>query len=139
MMTKKEVLEFAAENRACSLATVEGNRPHVRKILLYQADENGIIFVTGRQKALHAQLQANPAVEMCFYNADENRQVRIEGTVEMLDDLELKKQVVEDFSFLRTWIEKEGYEVLIVYRLKDAKATTWTMDNNFDPKAYIQL
>ena len=34
--------------------------------------------------------QANPAVELCFYNADEHRQVRIEGTVEMLDDLELK-------------------------------------------------
>jgi len=84
-------------------------------------------------------LQANPAVEMCFYNAEEDRQVRIEGTVEMLDDLDLKKQVVEDFSFLKPWIEKEGYEVLIVYRLKDAKATTWTMDNNFDPKQYIQL
>ena len=138
-MTKEEVLEFAAKNRACSLATVEGNLPRVRMIMLYRADENGIIFVTGRQKALHSQLQANPAVEMCLHNAEEGRQMRIEGTAEMLDDLELKKQVVEDFSFLKPWIEKEGYKVLICYRLKNAKATIWTMETNFEPKQYVQL
>ncbi|MFC1636645.1 pyridoxamine 5'-phosphate oxidase family protein [Planctomycetota bacterium] len=138
-MTKEEVLQFATKNPACSLATVEGNLPRVRMIMLYRADENGIIFVTGRQKALHAQLQANPAVEMCLHNAEEGRQVRIQGTAEILDDLELKKQVVEDFSFLKAWIEREGYEVLICYRLKDAKATTWTMETNFEPKAYIEL
>ena len=138
-MTKEEALEFAAKNRACSLATVDGNLPRVRTIMLYRADENGIIFCTGRQKALHAQLQANPAVELCLYNAEEGRQMRIEGAAEILDDLELKKQVVEDFSFLKPWIEKEGYEVLICYCLKNAKATTWTMETNFEPKAYIEL
>jgi uncharacterized pyridoxamine 5'-phosphate oxidase family protein len=138
-MTKEEVLEFASKNRSCSLATVEGNLPRVRMIMLYRVDENGIIFCTGRQKALHAQLQANPAVELCLHNVEEGRQMRIEGTVEMLDDLELKKQVVEDFSFLKPWIDKEGYEVLICYRLKNAKATTWTMETNFEPKTYIQL
>jgi uncharacterized pyridoxamine 5'-phosphate oxidase family protein len=138
-MTKEDVLQFATKNPACSLATVEGNLPRVRMIILYRADENGIIFCTGRQKALYAQLQANPAVEMCLHNAEEGRQVRIEGAVEMLDDIELKKQVVEDFAFLKPWIEKEGYEVLICYRLKNAKATTWTMETNFERKTYIEL
>jgi len=138
-MTKKEVLEFAVKNPACSLATVDRNLPRVRTIMLYRADENGIIFCTGRQKALHAQLQANPAVEICLYNNEDGRQVRIEGIAEVLDDLELKKQVVEDFSFLKPWIEREGYEALICYRLKDAQATTWTMETNFEPKTYIEL
>ena len=138
-MTKEEVLEFAAKNPVCSLATVDGNLPRVRMLMLYRADENGIIFCTGRQKALYAQLQANPAVEMCLHNAEEGRQVRIEGTVEILDDLDLKKQIVEDFAFLKPWIEREGYEVLICYRVNDAKATTWTMETNFEPKTYIQL
>ena len=138
-MSPEEVLQFATKNPACSLATVEGHLPRVRTIMLYRADENGVIFCTGRQKALHAQLQANPAVEICLYNAEEGRQIRIEGAAEMLDDLALKKQVVEDFAFLKPWIEREGYEVLICYRLKDAKATTWTMETNFEPKAYIQL
>jgi uncharacterized pyridoxamine 5'-phosphate oxidase family protein len=138
-MTKEEVLEFATKNPVCSLATIEGTQPRVRMIMLYQADENGIIFCTGRQKALHAQLQTNPAMEMCFYNEGEGRMVRIEGTAEMLDDVELKKKVVEKFAFLKPWVESQGYEVMVCYGLKNAKATTWTMETNFEPKKYIQL
>jgi len=138
-MTKKEVLEFAAKNPVCSLATIEGNKPRVRIIMLYEADKNGIIFCTGRQKALNAQLEANPAAEMCFYNAEEGRMVRIEGKAEMLDDLKLKKKVVEKFTFLKPLVESQGYEVMVCYRLDKAKATTWTMETNFEPKKYIEL
>jgi len=138
-MTKEEILEFATKNPICSLATIEGTLPRVRMIMLYRAGENGIIFCTGRQKALHAQLQANPAVEMCFYNPDEGRQVRIEGKVDMLDDLELKKEVVDKFTFLKPWVESQGYGVMVCYHLKNAKATTWTMETAFAPKQYIQL
>jgi pyridoxamine 5'-phosphate oxidase len=138
-MTKEEILEFAAKNPVCSIATINGNRPRVRMIMLYQADENGIIFCTGRQKDLNAQLQANPAAEMCFYNADEGRMVRIEGSVESLDDLELKMKIVEKFTFLKPVVESQGYEVMVCYRLDNAKATTWTMETNFEPKKYIEL
>ena len=138
-MTKEEILEFATKNPVCSLATIDGNQPRVRTIMLYKADENGIIFCTGRDKAVHKQLQANPAAELCFYNAEQGLQVRIEGAVEMLDDLELKKKVVEAFTFLKPWVESQGYEVMICYRLKNARAVTWTMETNFEPKQYIQL
>ncbi len=138
-MTKEEILEFAIKNPVCSLATIDGNQPRVRTIMLYKADENGIIFCTGRDKAVHKQLQANPATELCFYNAEQGLQVRIEGAVEMLDDLELKKKVVEAFTFLKPWVESQGYEVMICYRLNNARALTWTMETNFEPKQYIQL
>ena len=138
-MTKEEVIEFAAKNPVCSLATIDGSRPRVRMIMLYQADENGIIFCTGRQKDLNKQLQANPAAEMCFYNADEGRMVRIEGSVMSLDDLELKKKVVEKFTFLKPVVESMGYDVMVCYRLDSAKATTWTMETNLEPKQYIDL
>jgi len=138
-MTKKEVLEFAMKNPVFGLATTDGGRPRVRMMMLCRADEDGIIFITGRDKDVNRQLQANPAVEICFYNAGENRQVRIEGSVEMLDDLELKKQIVEDFPFLKPWVESQGYEVMAPYRLQNGKAITWTMETNFEPKQYIQL
>lgn len=138
-MTKEEILEFVTKNPVCSLATIDGNQPRVRTIMLYKADENGIIFCTGRDKAVHKQLQANPAAELCFYNAEQGLQVRIEGTVEMLEDLELKKNIVEAFPFLKPWVESQGYEVMICYRLKNGRAITWTMETNFEPKQYIQL
>jgi len=138
-MTKEEIFEFVRKNPVFSLATSEENRPHVRCIMLYRADENGIIFNTGENKDVHRQLSANPQVELCFYNPEENRQVRIEGTVEVLEDLELKKQVVKDYPFLKEWVDREGYDVLIVYCLKSGRAVTWTMETNFKPKEYIQL
>jgi uncharacterized pyridoxamine 5'-phosphate oxidase family protein len=138
-MTKEEILEFATKNPVCSLATIDGNQPRVRTIMLYKADENGIIFCTGRDKAMNKQLQTNPAIELCLYNAGQGLQVRIEGTIEMLDDLELKKKVVEAFTFLKPWVESQGYEVMICYRLNNARAVTWTMETNFEPKQYIQL
>jgi len=138
-MTKKEILEFATKNPVCSLATIDSKQPRVRTIMLYKADEDGIIFCTGRDKAMNKQMQANPAVELCFYNAEQGLQVRIEGAVEMLDDLELKKKIVEAFAFLKPWVESQGYEVMICYRLNNARAVTWTMETNFEPKKYIQL
>jgi uncharacterized pyridoxamine 5'-phosphate oxidase family protein len=138
-MTKEEILEFITKNPVFSLATTEGNQPHVRIIMLYRADEGGIIFCTGRDKDVNKQLTKNSAVEMCFYNSDEGRQVRIEGTVEMVDDLELKMQIVEQFTFLKPWVESEGYEILIPFCLKNGKAVVWTMETNLEPKKYIQL
>jgi len=138
-MKKEEIFEFIRKNPVFALATTEDNKPHVRNMMLYRADENGIIFNTGENKDVHRQLQANPQVELCFYSPDQQLQIRIEGTVEVLEDIELKKQVVEDFPFLKEWVDRKGYEVLIVYCLKNGKATTWTMETNFQPKEYIQL
>ncbi len=138
-MTKEEVFEFVGKNPVFGLATADDNKPHVRMMMLYRADENGIIFNTGENKDVHKQLLANPQVEMCFYSAEEQRQVRIGGTVEVLEDLELKKQVVKDYPFLKEWVDREGYDVLIVYCLKSGRATVWTMETNFQPKEYVQL
>ncbi len=138
-MTKEEVFEFIRKNPVFSLGTADDNKPHVRMMMLYRADEDGIIFNTGENKDVHRQLSANPQVEMCFYSVEEQRQVRIEGTVEVLEDLELKKQVVKDYPFLKEWVDREGYDVLIVYCLRNGRATVWTMETNFKPKEYIHL
>jgi len=138
-MTKEEVLEFITKNPVFSLATVDGSQPRTRMIMLYRADENGIIFSTGREKDVNKQLQADPAVEMCFFDSEQNCQVRIDGAAKVVDDLELKKQIVEDFPFLKPWVEAQGYEVLITYNVQNAKATTWTMETNELPKEYVQL
>jgi pyridoxamine 5'-phosphate oxidase len=90
-MTKEEVLEFITKNPVFSLATIDGNQPRTRMIMMYRADKSGIIFSTGRDKDVNKQLQVNPAVELCFFGSEQNCQVRVEGTAEAVDDLELKK------------------------------------------------
>ena len=99
-MNKSEILEFLNANTACFLATVEGDKPHVRAMGMFRADENGIIIETGTFKDVYKQMVANPNVELCFYNAKDGIQVRVSGAVEAVDDIELKKEIVAQRPFL---------------------------------------
>lgn len=140
-MNKNEILDFLNANPVFHLATVEGNKPHVRGLLLYRADESGIVFHTGTTKDLHRQLTANPNVEMSFNNGkiQDLIQIRVSGKVELVDDLELKKEIVRKRDFMKPWIERDGYGLLAVYRMKKGIATVWTMQNNFAPKEFVEL
>lgn len=138
-MEKKEILAFMNANFVFHLATVEGNKPHVRGMLLYRADEKGIIFHTGKTKNLHRQLAENPQVELCFSNDQKDIQIRVSGTVELVEDIELKREIVQNREFLKPWVEQAGYDPLAVYRMKNGVATTWTMATNLAPKTYIEL
>jgi len=138
-MDKKDIFELATANPVFHLATVEGDKPHVRGMLMYSADENGIVFHTGKTKDLRMQLDANPHVEMCFYSPEKNIQVRISGTVELDENLALKNNIVADRPFLKPWVEKDSYDMLSVYRLKEGRATIWTMETNFASKDYIRI
>ena len=138
-MTKSEILALINANPACHLATVEGDAPHVRGILLYSADEKGLVFHTGKTKDLHRQLTMNPKVEFSFNDYQKGIQVRVSGSVELVDDIALKKEIVAKRDFLRPWVEQQGWDMLVVYRLRKGRATTWTMQTNFDPKTYVDL
>jgi pyridoxamine 5'-phosphate oxidase len=138
-MTKSEILALINANPACHLATAEGDVPHVRGILLYRADENGLVFHTGNTKDLYRQLIRNPKVEFCFNDYQKGIQVRVSGSVELVDDMGLKKEIVGKRDFLKPWVEQQGWDMLVVYRLRKGRATTWTMQTNFDPKTYVDL
>ena len=140
-MNKDEILDFLNANPVFHLATVEGHKPHVRGMLLYRADENGIIFHTGKMKDVHRQLTEDPNVELSFNNGNfENLiQVRISGAAELVEDLDLKKEIVQEREFLKPWVEQNGYGPLAVYRIKKGVATVWTMKTNFEPKKFIEI
>jgi pyridoxamine 5'-phosphate oxidase len=137
-MDKAEVLAFLNANPSCHLATVEGNKPHVRGMLVCKADENGIIIETGTFKDVYKQLLANPNVELCFNNYQQGIQVRVSGAVEPVDDVELKDEIIAQRPFLKQRVEEGGYEAMAVYRLKGV-AHVWTLPTNLAPKSYIQL
>ena len=140
-MTKQEILAFLNANPLCHLATVEGDKPHVRGMMMYRADENGILFHTGKMKDLHKQLIKNPNAELCFGNGSltDFVQIRVSGVLELVEDLELKKEIVSKREFLKPFVEKAGYAPLAVYCMKNGKAVVWTMADNFAPKEYVAL
>jgi pyridoxamine 5'-phosphate oxidase len=138
-MNKSEVLAFLNANRTSHLATLEGDRPHVRAMGIHKADEDGIILQAYTTKDVHKQLVKNPNAELCFNNFKDGIQIRVSGTVEFVEDRALKDEVIAKRPFLKPLVEKEGYDIVTVYRLRKGLATVWTREADFTPKTYIKL
>lgn len=138
-MDRNDVMEFVGKNMVFTLATCAGNSPKVRNMATSKVEDRGIIFCTGKEKDVYRELSANPNVELCYYSADEEKQVRIAGQVQELEELDLKKDIVDRFPFLKPWIDAAGYESMAVYLVVNAKACMWSMQTNNDPKTFIDL
>ena len=136
-MNKSDILVFINSNRSCYLATVEGNKPHVRAMGIHQADEDGIIIQSCVLKDVHKQLCDNQNVELCFLK--EGVQIRVNGTVEFVDDTKFRDEVIAKRPRLNEIIEKHGNEVITLYRLRHGLATVWTHETDLDPKTYVEL
>jgi len=127
------------ENPVLHLATVDGDQPRVRGMLLFRADEEGIIFHTASTKDVFAQIQKNPKVELCFQG--NGSQIRVTGVLELIEDVALREEIYNHptRTFLQAWKENGIDDLLQVFILKNGTAVEWTMDKNFDEKKYIEL
>ena len=146
VLQKDQIFEVINKNPVLFLATVEGVEPRVRGMLLYKADESGIIFHTGPHKDVYHQIVENPNVQMCFYDAAQNIQIRVRGALEKLDDNALKDEIANHptRAFMQNWkancaTKDDFYKMFSVFRLKNGKANIWTFQTNFTPKEDIQL
>lgn len=117
-MNYETCIKFANENPVSFLASIDDNgQPHVRGFLMWYADKTGFYFHTGTMKTVYKQLRANPKVEICFFNNKQQGGVmmRLTGEVEFINDLNLKKKLLEDRQFLKAWgFTVESPELVII-------------------------
>jgi len=74
---------------AMTLATATGGGvPSARMVLLKGADEDGFVFYTGYGSRKSEELEQNPRAALVFYWRPLGRQVRVEGSVERVSELE---------------------------------------------------
>jgi len=74
---------------AMTLATTTPDgRPSARAVLLKGLDQRGFVFYTNLESRKSKELFANPHAALCFLWKSLDRQVRIEGVVEMVGDEE---------------------------------------------------
>jgi pyridoxamine 5'-phosphate oxidase len=72
---------------AMTLATVDsGGRPSARMVLLRGVDARGLVFYTNRESAKAGDLARNPRAALVLYWQPLERQVRVEGAVELVGD-----------------------------------------------------
>ena len=144
-MTKEQIFEIinGMQSPVMNVATSENGQPHTRVILLYKADEDGIVFHTSKIKSLCQQLLDNPKAEVCFLSG--KYQIRVEGEFELVDDDNYKREIINHPSraFMKGWIKEQGEDAVLdflrVFRMKHGKSHVWTFDDNFKPKEYIIL
>lgn len=138
-MEKKEMYQLMNENPVMHLATMDGDQPRVRGMLLFRADEDGIIFHTASTKDVFAQIQKNPKVEMCFQG--KGVQLRVTGTLELVEDEALREEIFNHPTrkFLQAWKEQGIDGMLQVFRMRHGSAVTWMMESNFDKKNPVTL
>lgn len=69
------------------LATADAEgRPSARALLMKDMTADGLVFFTNRASRKGDQMSANPHAAACFVWLDIHRQVRVEGSVELLSD-----------------------------------------------------
>jgi pyridoxamine 5'-phosphate oxidase len=76
-----------ADQVALATASPQG-APSVRMVLLKAADERGFVFHSSYEGRKARELAENPRAALLFYWREPGRQVRVEGTVELIDTTE---------------------------------------------------
>ena len=99
------------EPEAAALATASPDgRPAVRIVLIRGIDERGISWYTNRESRKGRELAANPRAAVAFHWASLERQVRLEGPVELLDDEESDAYFAgrPHMSRIGAWASRQG-------------------------------
>ncbi len=76
------------EPSAMTVATVDADGPDARMLLLKGVDERGFVFFTNLESPKARALLRDPRTALCFYWMSLDRQVRVRGRAEVVNDEE---------------------------------------------------
>ncbi len=130
-----EILLFANQNPSCWLATSEDDKPHVRGMLMWFADETGFYYHTAKAKRLSSQIEKNPNVEAAFIrNATDPvkfETLHISGVAEEVKDDELVQRLKQERAWLWSNIVNSGVDTeVVIFRITKGTAYIWNMSWN---------
>jgi pyridoxamine 5'-phosphate oxidase len=126
-LTKAEASEPNDPN-AMALATVDGEGlPDVRMVLLKGFDERGFVFFTNFESAKGRELAAHPKAALCLHWKSLRRQVRVRGSVAVVDPAEADAYFATRSrgSRIGAWASKQSRPLESRFALEKAVAS-WT-------------
>ena len=133
-MTRDEVLAFVKANPVAFMATVERGKPRVRAMQTALVGPEGLTFCTGVQKDVYQQLVASGSVELAYWDAKNDVQVRVRGEMERVADATVTKRILDEvFTFLKPVVAQYGYEIFSSFRLAKGTSIVWRMAQSGAP------
>ncbi|MCZ6793577.1 MAG: pyridoxamine 5'-phosphate oxidase family protein [Planctomycetota bacterium] len=105
-----------------NLATIgaDGKTPRVRPVCAFLQDDFSILVPSHRATRKIEEIERNPRVEICFVDA-EHWQVRVAGVAQVVDDLAVKKRLMETTLDPKLWRgffpDGEQDERFVLYRI----------------------
>jgi pyridoxamine 5'-phosphate oxidase len=140
-MELNEILKFVNENPISFFATLDGDQPKVRALQLFSADKTGLYYSMDDSKEVYKQLKVNPKVEVCFLDTKSKigDMVRVMGKVEFVQDMEMKRKVIEARPFLKQMgitAESPGF---LIMKVAKCQAQHWNRAKMMEAKKYIKF
>jgi uncharacterized pyridoxamine 5'-phosphate oxidase family protein len=135
-MSLLDCVTFANKIKNCAMATVEDNKPRVRMLGLWFADQSGFYFQAWDFKEIYHQLRGNPSVEICFHSqnkADDFSMLRVRGEVEFVNKRSLKERLWTDRPFLKDLgAEGPNDSRIVIFRIAHGEASFWPVKKEGD-------
>jgi pyridoxamine 5'-phosphate oxidase len=142
-MSFEDCIQFMERNVTCFLATVEGEKPHVRPMTVWLADNSGIYFYTSTVKPLASQLLKNTNVEVAFHqpgiSSDPGKVLRIAGSIQTVEHMDIRKKLWDKFPWLNEIGAPADATTIMVFRIPSGWFNFWTWENNVSPGPWVQF
>lgn len=121
----KEVLDFLKANPVFFLATVEGDQPRVRPFGAVAEFGGKLYLTTNNGKDVYKQMQANPKVELCGWDA-KGGWLRVAASIVVDPDNGARAHMLEENPNLKNMYSLDDGKYEVFY-LKDATASFCSM------------
>ena len=126
-MNYKNILEFVEQNPVCTIATTSEKQPHVRAFLTNIIDDV-LYFTTSMDKRVGQEILKNRQSELCYLARDYSIMLRIQTTINILEDKKLKQHLIDTREYLKHFtVEDPSY---ILFTLSNSEAKFWTLQDN---------
>lgn len=121
-MNKEEAKEFIGKVHIGHLATIgTDNKPKVRPVgagIFYGDD---VYFFTLSSRNKHAEMQANPNVEIVWYTFENEIQVHVKGKAYLVKDESLRQRFREQVGVIDKLVPEELRPNYVLYRIHPDK------------------